>query len=62
MGELSPEMDVEAPIWRVWDAAGVSLRELQLDWSYVDIMKASAFLDLKEAYELAAEGLQPEGE
>jgi hypothetical protein len=37
----------------VWIDKGVSLDELRYEWSYEDIMKANAVLDMAQAINLA---------
>jgi hypothetical protein len=37
----------------VWNDKGVSLDELRNEWSYEDIMKANAVLDMSQAINLA---------
>ena len=47
MGSLSPEIEAEFPIWRIWLAKGGDIT-MYKKWSYTDIMKANALLDMKE--------------
>lgn len=47
-------MQAEYPIWRVWlRKDGMSLDELRYEWTYEDILKANALLDMEEDYRIA---------
>ena len=57
VGELSDELEVELPIWRIWKETGTNLNELKYEWTYSDIKKASAILDMYDDYGTAAREL-----
>jgi ABC-type uncharacterized transport system substrate-binding protein len=42
-------------MWRIWHEKNVPLRELQEEWTYDEIMRASAVLDMYSAAETARE-------
>lgn len=46
-------MEIEFPIWRIWMEKKVSLYELKYNWTYEDILKANALLDMKDEIGLA---------
>lgn len=55
IGKLGQEIEDEYPIWRIWYEKGVPLRELQEDWTYDDVMRATAVLDMYSAIETTRE-------
>lgn len=60
MGDLAPELNDEFLVWRIWNEKGVPLKEIQEYWSYEDLLKANALLDMKDDFELALEAVQEE--
>ena len=45
-------MKEEFPLWRIWLKKSIPLNELRNEWTYPDILKANALLDMQEAYEM----------
>jgi hypothetical protein len=52
VGVLSPELEQEYPLWRIWLKTGTPVHELR-KWLYIDVLKANAILDMKEDQEAA---------
>ena len=53
VGKLSPEIEQEWLLWRIWLKKGTPLNELKYDWTYIDLLKANALLDMEETNEIA---------
>jgi hypothetical protein len=53
VGTLSEELEDEWLLWRIWLTGLASLRELKEDWTYVELLKGNAVLDMRDAYETA---------
>lgn len=50
IGKMSPELEREYPLWRIWLKTGTAIDELR-KMTYIDVMKANAILDHKEDME-----------
>jgi hypothetical protein len=46
----------EYPLWRIWKEVGTPIRELRHEWTYDDVLRANAVLDMASDYDLAIEG------
>jgi hypothetical protein len=55
IGKLGQDIEDEFPIWRIWHEKNIPLRELQEEWTYDEIMRASAVLDMYSAVDIARE-------
>jgi hypothetical protein len=44
-------------IWRVWHDKGTPLNELRYEWTYPDLLKANAILDMYGAMDTARNAL-----
>ncbi len=51
VGKLHPDILAEFPIYRIWLEKGTSLHELSYDWTYEEIIKANAILDMRQCYD-----------
>jgi hypothetical protein len=40
-------------VWRIWHEKGTPLKELLYEWTYEDLLKANAVLDMYNAMETA---------
>jgi hypothetical protein len=40
-------------IWRIWHEKGTPLNELRYEWTYEDLLKANAILDMYGAMDIA---------
>jgi hypothetical protein len=49
---------IEYPLWRIWTKKGTPLNELKYQWTYPDILKALAIMDMEDDYDCAIEGYQ----
>ena len=47
-------------IWRIWLEKGTPLNEMKNEWTYVDLLKANALLDMMEDHRAVLEGVQEE--
>lgn len=44
-------MKREFPLWRIWSEKGTSIEELRYKWTYPDVLKANAILDMQADFE-----------
>lgn len=51
VGKLHPDILSQYPIYRIWLKKGTPLNELNYEWTYEDIIKANAVLDMEQCYE-----------
>ena len=59
MGTLNAELELEMPLWRIWLETGTDI-ELIRKWTYPDVLKALAVLDMRDEYRMAMDRLQYE--
>jgi hypothetical protein len=45
-------------LWRVWSKKGTPLQELREEWTYPDLLKANAILEMEDAFETGMETLR----
>jgi len=48
VGVLSKNIKEEFPIWRVWLNTNEPLNEIRFNWTFIDVMKANALLDMQD--------------
>jgi hypothetical protein len=48
-------LEDDFPIWRIWHEKNIPLHELQEEWTYDEIMRASSVLDMYAAVDTARE-------
>ena len=53
IGELSPDLLEEWPVYRIVLAKIATLKEIEENWCYTDILKMNAYLDMQDDYEQA---------
>ncbi|MDR2952564.1 MAG: hypothetical protein LBU82_04895 [Treponema sp.] len=47
-------------VWRVWYEKGTPLDEILYRWTYPDLLKANAVLDMYQAYKIADDAYMEE--
>jgi len=47
-------------VWRIWEAKGTPLKEIWEEWTYPDLLKANAILDMMADVEIARSALEEE--
>jgi hypothetical protein len=60
IGKLSEEMETEYILWRIWKKTSIPIDELRYKWTYSDILKANALLDMDNDYESAMNEMMDE--
>lgn len=50
---MSDDIKDEFLLWHIWKRSGVNLNELKNEWTYVDLLKAKAVLDMYDDYDAA---------
>ena len=44
-------MLIEYPLWSIWLKKGVPLDELKYRWTYDDLLRSQAMIDMESAYD-----------
>lgn len=46
-------MELELPIWQIAFHKNISLNEIRHNWTYADLLKAQAIIQMEQDYEMA---------